>query len=69
MSPATHEAAHQVHQTIGVGLPVTVTGLTLLGIGLQEWVYILTIAVAVSQLVRFVVWCAVAFRKYRAKQP
>ena len=45
---------HLFHDAVGTGTPVTVAALTVLGIGLQDWVYILTILIALMQIARYV---------------
>lgn len=56
--PEAIRTVSQFHNTVGVGVPLTVTGVTLLGIGLQDWVYIATLIVAATQIIRagFAAW-------------
>jgi len=65
--PEATRTVSQVHNTVGVGVPLTVTSVTLMGIGLQDWVYIATLIVAATQIVRacFAGWCWWERRKSR----
>lgn len=50
---ASRSSLGRIHDAVGVGMPVTVTSITLFGVGLQDWVYILTLVVASCQIVRY----------------
>lgn len=53
MTDESRRMAHIIHDAVGVGTPITVTSLTVLGIGLQDWVYIFTLVIASMQIVRY----------------
>lgn len=51
-------------QSSGLAPPVIVSGLTVCGVGLQDWVYILTIVYLVFQIGKFILN---AVTKWRSK--
>lgn len=53
MTDSTRKAFATLHDAVGVGTPVTVTGLTVLHVSLQDWVYIITIIVSLAQIGRY----------------
>jgi hypothetical protein len=62
-----HNPMHPA-DAVGVGVPVATATISMLGVQLQDWVYLFTIAVAVTQLIRFCVWAAGFIRKLREKR-
>lgn len=67
LHPEATRTLSQAHNALGIGVPVTVTSVMLIGIGLQDWVYIATLIVAATQIVRacFAGWCWWERRKSR----
>ena len=67
-SEASRSTAGRIHDVAGIGVPVTVSGVTLMGVGMQDWVYILTAIVAAIQILRYLVGGVIWWRGRRLTQ-